>query len=618
MSTLEEKAGEFSALLSSLSQEVNEKLKINAKNFEETLLVSLFPKATLNPAHNLFLPIELFNPSRNLAIVSRCPQRCADISLGDLTYNNDVSSEDVHEEDIVCQFSLDRKLQANVTSGHQEKSVNLKEYYCSKLVPDVLFQPCTEEEARFVVSLFSITSKSEVQLPDVLVFTKSTCEDDKEDKEQSNLFFCRCLDSSQIQMIHVRTLSDMVPIRHMLQPKDKRLSDSHAVAVYEFGPGYDDGEGAQITIELKWSSPVDLLSPPSSKASTDMDVMTTLGSSNSPVNFLFEELLDLSYFLHSKEEPSNDPDSTFPVDTFLSRYAKLARSSFEQYLSASGLDMTISNDAPEEQSPVSPRKLSDFLDFLWMSLRNIKHHHCLQKAVTAVITSILNREVHPYIPKSNTTKLARFIRQMLVEGHGEQHHLRLEAKELVDDQSVVETVSQLGIHKIAQDLRYVFITQDLLPKAELQCLNDVTSLNNTDAYAILACHYKALEVALSVKYYCNLSGNVLHPLTRRALTVLSSKSPLVRGESTPSFKVTFPPLSQGSKSWISFCAQLHPTIWKVGCWKNGSVEISNTFSSIPLLLGQSMQEGVNLDSSIGSRHFDTVYCYELNSVTVSV
>ena len=617
MSTLKEKAAEFSVLLSSQSQKVNEKLQINAKKFEETLLVSLFPKATSNPAHNLLLPIELFDPSRNLAIVSRCPQRCTDISLGDLTYSNDVSSEDVHEEDIVCQFSLDRKLQANITTGHQEKSVDLKEYYCLKVVPDVLFQPCTEEEARFVVSLFSIASKGEVQLPNVLVFTKSTCEDDEEDKEQSSLFFCRSLNSSQIQMIRVQTLFNMVPIRRKLQPKDKSLSDLRAVAVYELGPGYDDGEGAQITIELKWSSSVDLLCPPSSKASTDMEVMTTLGSSNSPVNFLFDELSNLSYFLHSKEEASDDPDSTFSVDKFLSRYAKLARSSFEQYLSASSLDTTISNDAPEEQSSVSPRKLSDFLDFLWMSLRNIKYHRCLQKAVTAVITSILNREVHPYIPKSNTTKLARFIRQMLVEGHGEQHHLRLEAKELLDDHSVVENVSQLGIHKIAQDLRYVFITQDLLPKAELQCLNDVTSLNNTDAYAILACHYKALEVALSVKYYCNLSGSILHPLTRRALTVLSSKSQLVRGESTPSFKVTFPPLSQGSKSLISFCTQLHPTIWKVGCWKNGSIEISNTVSSIPLLLGQSMQ-GVNLDSSIGSRHFDTVYCYEVNSVTVSV
>jgi hypothetical protein len=618
MSTLADKAREFSLLLCAVSKAANDELQVKTKEFEEQLVVSIFPQGTLNPAQNLLL--SQADPLHNIAILSRRPQRYSDITLADLTYNSDVSSDNPSEEKrLLSPFLLEKKSRIAVTSGMQQAN-GVQILYRSKVATEVIFQPCTEEEARYAVSLFNIAAKNTDQLPDMFVYSKPLCTNDSDGMDDASLYFCHRVSVSKNEMIHIQTLRDTVPIKQRIQSKDTALpvldESVSASAVYEIGPGFDDGDGPQITIELQWLSPKDLLCPPSSKARAEMEVVTTFGGCNSSVNFLFEELSDLSYFVHSKKSAVSDPNNSFSIDAFLAKYSKLVKSSFEQPSPASAFDTTVENNSVEGSHTISTRKLSDFLDFLWMSLRTIKEHSSIQKALTAVTKSIFSKEIHLYIPQSNATRLATFFRRIGADRGKSVQHLHLEAKEMLSDCNLPENVAQLGIYKVALDLRYIFITQDLLPQGELQCLTHVATMNCVDAFSVLVKHYKALELVLSVKLYCNVHGSILYPLTRSALQVFGSGVPHLSVEMSPSFKLSFPPLSQGSKSLVSYCERMHPTLWKTGRWGHESNTVAYAISSVPLLLGQCVQ-GVELDTTVEGGHFD-VYCYELNTVSVCI
>lgn len=610
MEVLKEKAEAFLAVLARLSSSQDDTRRVTSEIFEQIYLITFCPAPSDSCLHRLLPPVldstEGGNTNRHapFVLVSRPPLRDADVTLADLTYSSDHAPDEgslaTSELDKLCiaQFTADEVRQVVCSAGQAPNDAKSQSsLLLVQLSSGVVFQPLSKDEARYILSLHSLALNMcfglHSSVPDVFVISHSV--------GQGEQYGDVSLQGSCSTEIHGTPGTQMV-LATALREADKGqccpLLSKHASAhaVYESGPGMDCEEGgAQVVAEVTWAHPKEIQCPPPVTANATLHVTATFGAPTLPLHRIYQELLYLNKYVSivDKTVPcylhdmNPAQDSPFSVERFLSEYEKMATASMEHsYEAVLTSDITLENSF-DDQSVINLRKSNDFLEFLWEKVHTHTNTDQLQDIFHQVFELIMAKKVQPFLLRSNTSTLASLIRQIL-SPRDSTRHLQLEVKDALSGDNFVRHFAQLGLLKVAQDIRYVFAGHRLLPRADLQDLTRVVSKPPAEAFFTLVRHYKALEVTLVAEVHFGILGTPLHPLACTALHYFKENSSLHQRECSPTFQLSFPPQSEGVKSIVALCKHHQPTIWKA-FFTEGKTTKLFVFSSSPLLYGQGLQ-----------------------------
>lgn len=626
MEVLKEKAEALLAVLARLSSSLEGARGVTSETFDDSYLITLCPAFSDSSLHRLFPPVSAEGGTNHapFALVSKPPLRDADVTLADLTYNSDQTPEEGSsassglDKPLIAQFTADEVLQVACPVGHSTVDTHSQSLLRVRLSPGVIYQPLSKDEARYILSLHSValnmcTSPCSSSVPHVFVISQ-TLGQEEQDEEVS-------LQGSCSAEMHGTPGHQMVLATAMKEADKGRVQSfplvhATAHAVYEAGPGMDCEEGgSQVVAEVTWSHPKEVQCPPPVAASATLHVTATFGAPTSPLHRIHQELCFLSKYVSITDksvscclpEGISAQDSNFSVDSFLSEYEKMAAVSLEHsYESVLTSNITLENSF-DDHSLINLRQSTDFLEFLWERVHTHSNIDQVQEIFCQVFEVIMAKKVQPFLLRSNTSTFASLVRQIL-SPQDSIRHLQLEVKDALSGDNFVTHFAQLGLLKIAQDIRYVFAGHRLLPRADLQDLARVSSKPPAEAFFTLVRHYKALEVTLIAEVHFGILGSSLHPLARRALHYFKENSSLCQRECSPTFQLMFPPQSDGVKSIVSLCKHHQPTIWKATFTEGNTMKLL-LFSSSPLLYGQSLQF---LDTTA----IDSMYVYETTACCI--
>ena len=623
MEELKQKAKEFLAVLERLSSALESTRKVTSETFDDAYLITFCPAPSDSSLHRLLPPVPVDNGGFSQApfvLVSKPPINDADVTLADLSYSSDLvpdkSSLANPETPVVAQFTLDEVRQVVCSSGHSpvDASAHAQSHslHRVRLSPGLIYQPLTNDEARYVLSLHSLALREcntscSSSVPDVYTISQSM----GQGEQDGDVSF----QGSRSTVSHGTPGQQMISAAAVKETDEGRCTplssaSTSALAVYEAGPGMDCEEGGALVVaEMAWPNPKKALQPPPVTANATLHVATTFGSLTSPLHRIYQELTYLSKYvaivdktvLFYMPEVIPSQNSPFSLESFLSEYEKMATLSLEHSPESMLTSDVTLNCSLDDHSIISLRQITDFLEFLWEKLHTNMDQ--VQGTFHEVFQLVMAKRVQPFLLRSNTSSLASLIRKILSPQESSRH-LQLEVKEALSSDNLTTHFAQLGLLKIAQDIRYVYASHRLLPRADLQDLTRVDSKPPAEAFSTLMCYYKALEVALVAELHFSIMGTTLHPLTRTALHYFKENTSH-SGKCSPTFQLSFPPQSEGVKSIASLCQHLQPTIWRATT-AEGKKEKLFVFSSSPLLYGQSLQL---LDTTA----VDSMYVYEVTT-----
>lgn len=553
-----ENSEKFSLFLSDITS--HENAKPFEKVFDEKFSTVVFPRSARLPFSE-FVCLQ----DNITAVVSRCASTEIDESETEtqqLNYSvlqqsipstSLTSVECVH----VGQSTLPRPVV--LSSPHPRAKRQLPNQIHSQPIADIsALTPLTLDEARYIASLYSITSKMmSPPAPNLWILCSN---------ENRNIVSLGTCFADSTLFVYTITLQETLPLESSKEGAVKSPSrfDGPVFSRYQITTD-SDGESGSIFVEFLWSEADRPLCLPPASAHAVVKVSATPGYTFSPVLATYNELCTLLNFCDILSETSQWPLGELPtqqdgavelsrrIDSFLSEVAVPL---------TQVLDTTVMSPTTEN-TIYATRKDLDFAERLWMFAKDVTSLVELKEVFAAVFKALLLEEVQPFVHRTSSSVLATLLHQLLrCTSTEERQTLTPRFQSLLSQSKLLSCLIEIGLDKMKRDYRAFFVSSDITTGNQLEdfCTSSPSQSQLAQCHVLCKLHC-VLEINASLLSFLNLPSAMLSSLTKTALQVyrgLTFKS----FSSTPTFSLPLSPHSPSLKSVVSLCSKLTPTVWK--------------------------------------------------------
>ena len=449
--------------------------------------------------------------------------------------------------------------QVHLPSSHPKNEKLPTNLINSEPVADVsTLIPLTLDEARYIASLYSISTKTSSSLPNLWIM----CSSEKPKIVSLGTFF-----NNSTLYIYTITLQETLHSESSRKGVFKQQNHFNGPVFSRYAiagsSSSDDDESGSLSVEFNWSEAERPLSLPPESSHAVIKVSAKPGYTFSPVLATYSELSTLLAFCLSgvsewplQEHPSQQDTMgqlTKKIDSFLGDVA----SPLTQVLDTTVISPTADNSIYET------RKDLDFAERLWMFAKDVTSLDELQEIFGAVFKALLLGQVQPFVHRTSSSTLAILLRQLLqCSSTEERQALAPRYQSLLSPTKLLPCLIQIGLEKMRRDYRTFFISSDIVTDNQLDhFFSEFSSQSQLAKCRILCKLHCVLEINASLLSFLNLPSSVLSSLTKTALQVYR-EMPFKSFSTAPTFSLPLAPYSPSLKSLVCLCNKLHPTTWK--------------------------------------------------------
>ncbi len=463
---------------------------------------------------------------------------------------------------IVCVGQPIMQNQVHLPSSHPKTEKPPTNQINSEPVADIsTLTPLTLDKARYIASLYSISTKTSSSLPNLWIL----CSNEKPNIVSLGTSFIN-------STLYIYTITLQETLHSDSSRKDVCKQQNHfdgpVFSRYAIAgsSSSDDDESGSLSIEFNWSEAERPLSLPPESAHAVIKVSAKPGYTFSPVLSTYSELSTLLAFCNIlsgasewplQEHPSQQDTTaqlTQKIDSFLSDVA----SPLTQVLDTTVISPTADNTIYET------RKNLDFAERLWMFAKDVTSLDELQETFGDVFKALLLGRVQPFVHRTSSSTLAILLRQLLqCSSTEERQALAPRYQSLLSPTKLLPCLIQIGLEKMRRDYRTFFISSDIVTDDQLDDFFSSSFSQSQLAQCHILCKlHCVLEINASLLSFLNLPSSVLSSLTKTALQVYRGMPFKKSFSTTPTFSLPLAPYSPSLKSLVCLCTKLHPTTWK--------------------------------------------------------
>lgn len=285
-----------------------------------------------------------------------------------------------------------------------------------------------------------------------------------------------------------------------------------------FGGGRDDKFQTEyrgsLILELKWNKSGDtvtLLKQPPLDAQSVVKAQVTSGDMRSAAYVFFKELSVLSSIVSG----INDAEVCWHTDRNERPLVECVKELVEQLKMGDARPATEMEQNGNNLSLVfenllfETRKDLDFTDYLWQVLQKCSAYTELVECLECVLTVLDSGELQPMVHKTNTTTLARLVRDSY---EGKMN------KPCLVGLFPLQVLAEIGIKKLRHDYINTFVSNELATLAHLDkyILPDKTTPLSTSLESLEKLH-NVLEMVTMLKLFIKIPHATLSSIVRQML-----------------------------------------------------------------------------------------------------
>ena len=323
------------------------------------------------------------------------------------------------------------------------------------------------------------------------------------------------------------------------------------------------GREAGISVEFSWDNPETFLSPPP-VFGTEGVLNIAVEPGNLQVTLsMFSELQTLlaiceavcdgrEWWADSTEEEDGEEIVVKREETLLVNgvddFLQVVDSPLSHTLQVNVVSPSLENTIFQQ------RENLDFSENLWLFLKDARSLEDLEATLGAIFKAfLLGRIQSVTFRESSKSPLAKLLRNLLhCNSDSERQLLAPKFQLLLLPSRLLQTLAQIGVEKLRQDLKVFLMAAKVASEAE------ISRFLGDDEDLLLQCHslcnlFHVVElVGTAISYRC-LPPPSLTALTRSAMDFYRQKLPFVEFEVTPTFSVALPPSSTALRPVIDMC-----------------------------------------------------------------
>ncbi|XP_011402807.2 PREDICTED: protein zwilch homolog [Amphimedon queenslandica] len=382
-------------------------------------------------------------------------------------------------------------------------------------------------------------------------------------------------------------------------------------SIYHFGFDVDEDNESEpttshISLEFKWEASKSNFTPPPTSSSATLNISSTPGSLYSPILHVFKELQLLIYLTEIYSGKREWTDMETDTESIMSPSKSSLSSMASTFLSelSSGVKAA-------DSTLVSPSALVslfqarddfDFVDQLWSFLKGVSDPIDLTNALSVVFMSILKGKTQPFLQPDKTSTLASLFRLSLLADTTEKREVsaaKLQA--LLTQEKSLKALIEIGIEKMEKDYLWYFLSNNFASKNEILqfFLPDTATL--LDRVHMLSSLHCVLELTADMSNFFALPRNRVTSFVRSVISYYRDV-PVTHFTTTPTFSVTFPPLSPEVKTFTGLASSIPPSRLSLEASSRSIVAISEPLLKF-MYKSQSLEE--DFEGNITAMY---VYC----------
>ena len=479
--------------------------------------------------------------------------------------------------------------------------------------------PLSLDRARYLCSLYALGARLAGPLPTMWVL----CGSDKGQKSRVTALGCS-RDDTDLHMLSVSADENLGGSEKETKGGGKMTRKSGRGGGWAFSSydivgssmGESPASGGSIEAQFVWNQPDCLLAPPPHSADGVLRVSASPGYMFSPVLPVFQELTALLRLCRIAEAeldwPAPNEELPSPADTRALR----AESFLEEVSSpfAPPLDSSLLSPT-SDQEVYEPRKDLDFLERLWLFLREVASLRGLQEVLAGVFKSVLLGRAQPLVHASSSSSLAVLFRQALrCASPAERQDLAPRFQLALSGSKGLRALLEVGLEKLSRDYLQFFVTSELLAAAQLDGFLSKGAGCLEWCYSLCRLHC-VLELSVLARSFLSLPPSALASLAAAALRHYRD-APFDGFSATPFFSLPLPAYSQALKSVAGLCASLSPARFSVSSSETGRRRSLTVAGSRALFGAAASQSGPAPGPGAGIEECSLVYTAACSSVAM--
>ena len=423
--------------------------------------------------------------------------------------------------------------------------------------------PLPLDEARYIASLYSLSTKTSASLPNlwILCYSENRC---------IISVGCSFADSTLYTYTITKKESIKTPSLEGSKKggcvtKQPSFSPGSVFSQYTIsGSSSRDKDGSgNLTVEFSWSDAERPLCLPAESAEAIVRVSATPGYAFSPVLATYNEICTLLTFCQIAASKSEWPSSEAPCDVETSELSQKIENFLSEVTSplTEQLDATVISPTADN-SIYEMRKDLDFCERLWMFAKEVSNLENLQEIFATVFKALLLGKVQPFVHRNSSSSLAVLLRHLLQCTSAEERQaLAPRFQTLLSHSRLLQSLIEIGQEKMKRDYRTFFVGSDITTDYQLdEFFTETTSHSQLKQCHTLCKLHSVLEINAALLSFLNLPSATLSSLTKAALQVYREMV-FTTFQSTPVFVVPLLPYSSALKSLVSLCGKFNPTVW---------------------------------------------------------
>ena len=339
-------------------------------------------------------------------------------------------------------------------------------------------------------------------------------------------------------------------------------------SIYHFGFEVDEDNESEpttshISLEFKWESSMSNFTPPPTSSSATLNISSTPGSLYSPILHIFKELQLLIYLTEVYSGKREWADMEVDTESIMSPSTSPLSSMASTFLTELSIGLKAADSTLVSPSALvslfQARDDFDFVDQLWSFLKGVSDPIDLTNTLSVVFMSVLKGRTQPFLQPDKTSSLANLFRLSLLADTTEKREVsaaKLQA--LLTQEKSLKALIEIGIEKMERDYLWYFLSNNFASKNEILqfFLPDTATL--LDRVNMLSSLHCVLELTADMSNFFALPKNRVTSFVRSVISYYRDV-PVTRFTSTPTFSVTFPPLSPEVKTFTGLASSIPPS-----------------------------------------------------------
>jgi hypothetical protein len=538
---------------------------IDVTRYHDTFMMTSFPPDTFTPFSHFV------GCHRNkLVIISGKP---ADNDNNDSPSNNEVPFSIKPIEEV----SLGSPLSA--TRSFLNSSSQVPQSIKYSVAMDTAFtRPLSADMAKFICSCYAVWIRGnhthlKGAVPDVWVLCDQSNITGKIaigctiSSDQLFTYYEVCVGDNPIDI----TNTSYVPFRfNSLIPNRKKLSriysppsQSTTSTKYVINMSSGSESEGSLSLEFLWKGNGHTLAPPPlTPTEAIISIQSAPGQYDSPISSIFDEILCLLNFAKISSSLSDwsiltpDDENVIPSSSLVTLKSKIPEffNDLKRQLNVQSADVSIISPAVVF-SHYQPRTDLDFLDKLWLFVKQATNIADLIESLGVIFNEVLLGRVQPFIHSSKKSSLAILLRKSLFARTPDERGIIATKLQLVlSEERVLQSIVEVGIEKMQADYISYFVGNSYLIESHIKAffIDDTSILHAVYQLCSLHC---VLELTTDLTTYLNLSSNSISSFITKIVDYY--KSNLIESFGiTPLFHLPISSHSPDLKSLIEFVSSL--------------------------------------------------------------